>query len=498
MGVIRRQSILSSIVTYLGIFVGYFTVAYLFPKFFTKEEFGLTRVIISIAAVCAVFSRAGFSSAIMKYFPYYRDPDKKHNGFLLFVLSMPLFSYAAVCLLYWLLKPIIVDSYIERSPLFVDYYYYVLPVAFFVTYTLLLEYYLRALLDVAFALFVKEMLQRFFVMIGMLLFVFKFLNFASFVVAFVCAYALSTLAMLIYIYYKGELHLSFKKETFRLSNIKEFLNYGMYMMLSSSANILATNIDTIMLGALSGLDKTAIYTVSMYFGRIISIPRNTLSSMSASKAARLWKEEKWDEVKEIYKRTSTLQIIFGLLIFSLIWTNVDNIYRFIPNGGQFREGKYVLLFIGLANLFRIATSINTALISYSPSFKFNFRIMLAMVVLTVITNYIFIPMYGITGAALATSITLFLHNFAKFLFLWVKYKMQPFETRVLIVIFVSAVAIGICYYIPYLDNKYIDLAVRSAVCGSIIFLPIYFFRVSEDLNSLVNMMLSKIGIKISY
>lgn len=481
---------------YLGIFVGYFTIGYLFPKFFSKEEFGLTRVILSIATVIAVFARAGFSAAIMRYFPYFRDNDKKHNGFLLFVLLIPIFSYIIVALIYVLIKPLIIDTYIEKSPLFIDYFYYVLPVALFISYTLLVESHLKALMDIAFSLFVKEIMQRLFIMIAMLLFIFKLFGFESFMIAFVCAHALSVVILLIYLKVKGELYLQYDKAIFASKKIKEFVVYGLYMMLSGGANILATNIDTIMLGALSGLDKTAIYTVSMYFGRIIAIPRNTLASISASKAARLWKDEKYDEVLDIYKRTSILQITFGLLIFCVMWANVDNIYRFIPHGGQFSEGKYVLLFIALANLFRIATSINTQLIAVSPSYRFNFWIMIGLVFLTIGTNYVFIPKYGITGAAFATALTIFLHNFAKVIFLWIKYKMQPFKPSIFVVLALGALSVFACSLIPFLGEKYLDLIVRTVISGTLFIVPVYFLKISDDINGMVKMMLSRVGIKL--
>ncbi|MBA3757097.1 MAG: hypothetical protein H0X02_13130 [Nitrosomonas sp.] len=51
MGLLRRQSIKSSIATYIGIAIGYVNLILLFPKFLLPDQLGLTRVMISMAAI---------------------------------------------------------------------------------------------------------------------------------------------------------------------------------------------------------------------------------------------------------------------------------------------------------------------------------------------------------------------------------------------------------------------------------------------------------------
>ena len=51
MGIVRKQSIASSIYIYLGFAVGAFNVLYLFPTYLTPQEFGLTRVLIDVSII---------------------------------------------------------------------------------------------------------------------------------------------------------------------------------------------------------------------------------------------------------------------------------------------------------------------------------------------------------------------------------------------------------------------------------------------------------------
>jgi len=105
---------------------------------------------------------------------------------------------------------------------------------------------------------------------------------------------------------------------------------------------------------------------------------------------------------------------------------------------------------------------------------------------TIITNLIFIPLYGIVGAALATALTKILFNFFRFLFVWRMFKMQPFSWRNLMVVVLATAAYGVSLLIPQLPNFIADIAVRSVVI-SVIFLPaVYFLKLSTGFNHLVN------------
>ena len=49
MGIIRKQSILSSIFIYIGFAIGAINILYIFPVYLKTEEFGLTRLLIDVS-----------------------------------------------------------------------------------------------------------------------------------------------------------------------------------------------------------------------------------------------------------------------------------------------------------------------------------------------------------------------------------------------------------------------------------------------------------------
>ncbi|MBD0332923.1 MAG: lipopolysaccharide biosynthesis protein, partial [Chitinophagaceae bacterium] len=74
MSIIRRQTIISSLLIYIGFAFGALNT-YLFTKqgLFTPEQYGLTRAFIVLGQFFYGFAGFGLASVIYKFYPYYKD-----------------------------------------------------------------------------------------------------------------------------------------------------------------------------------------------------------------------------------------------------------------------------------------------------------------------------------------------------------------------------------------------------------------------------------------
>jgi hypothetical protein len=81
MGIVRKQSIISSIFTYFGFAIGAINILFLFPKYFTPEEIGLTRILLDISLLFATLCTLGAVPMIIKFFPFYQKflPHNKND-----------------------------------------------------------------------------------------------------------------------------------------------------------------------------------------------------------------------------------------------------------------------------------------------------------------------------------------------------------------------------------------------------------------------------------
>src|SRR4051794_12704479 len=98
MGIVIRQSIKSSIVSYLGVVIGTVNLLWLYTRFLSTEQIALTRVLLGASLLFATFSQLGTTQITDRFFPHFKDDSRKHNGFLIFLLFYPLVGFLLFCL----------------------------------------------------------------------------------------------------------------------------------------------------------------------------------------------------------------------------------------------------------------------------------------------------------------------------------------------------------------------------------------------------------------
>ena len=87
---IKKQGIQNTLITYVGVAIGFVSLMFIQPNLLKTEELGLTRILIASASLLATILPLGVSSVTTRYFPFFRNQDKKHHGYFGFMLLFPL------------------------------------------------------------------------------------------------------------------------------------------------------------------------------------------------------------------------------------------------------------------------------------------------------------------------------------------------------------------------------------------------------------------------
>ncbi|HNM27759.1 MAG TPA: polysaccharide biosynthesis C-terminal domain-containing protein, partial [Saprospiraceae bacterium] len=227
----------------------------------------------------------------------------------------------------------------------------------------------------------------------------------------------------------------------------------------------------------------------------IDIPTKSLYSASVSSVAQYLAEDKHDELDNLYKKVSINLLTVGLLLFGSVWISVDSFYALLPNGQELVEGKYVLLIIGLSRLVEMTSSLNNYLIYYSRYYTWSLLSLCVLAVANIGFNLWLIPRWGITGAAMATLLSIFCNNAVNLALVWLKFRLQPFSRLTLRAIGLASAAFVTASLIPISGRPWFDLIVRSGIYFAVLCALVYRFRVAPDLADLGDLVLEKIGVK---
>src|SRR5690625_5806671 len=104
--------------------------------------------------------------------------------------------------------------------------------------------------------------------------------------------------------------------------------------------------------------------------------------------------------------------------------------------------------LGAGHLVEMATGTNAQIIAYSQYFRTSLYFLMILIGLVIVNLFIFVPIWGLTGAAFAISLAILLNNLMRFSFVKYKFDMQPFTRKSGIVLLIFFLALGINYLIP--------------------------------------------------
>jgi O-antigen/teichoic acid export membrane protein len=463
MGIAIRQSIFTSIVSYAGIAIGYVNLLYLYPRFLDPEQIGLLRTVIDAALLLAPFAQVGLAQSILRYYPHFAGKPDKGKGFINFILLLSVCGYGAFLLIFLTFREDFLSFFQDNAPVIEQYVSLILSLVFIVMVITLLEYYSRSLMKFVVPGFLREVGLRLMQGILVSLYFLNTLTFHQLLAGSVLIYLISLVALIVYLALYGHLGAGLTYRSVPARKMKEIMAYSGLSLLTSGSMIIIGKLDSLMVTGLAGLAANAIYTTAFYMATVIEIPKRAISQTSATLIARAFELNDMAEVRTIYQKAALNQFIAGALLLIGVWANLDNIFQFMPKGEVFQAGSLVVIWVGLAKLFDMAFGPNSEIIVLSRYYWFNMVTLILLAVTVILSNYILIPVYGLTGAAYATALSLILFNIIKWIFVLVKLGLQPFSPAFIKVVIICMLVAALNLILPKIEIVFADIMYRSSI-----------------------------------
>ncbi len=480
MGIVKRQSIKTSVVNYVGVAIGMLNVLLVYPH--ALEAYGTARFFIDTSMLLIPFILVGMNVIVIKFFPTFQDDERHHHGFLSLLILGSLVGMVLFVLIFFLFKGQIYNEFKDRSLVY-PLLFCLVPLTCLRGFCELLIQYTTNFHRIVIPSLLNQLIKITLPAL-IILYIFELISIEMIIYGVILNYGIVMILLFVYLKKLGQLH--FKTDFGFLTKplLKELGIYASYGIFGLLGSYLALRIDTLMVMTLVGELSTGRYGVVLLIANVIEIPTIALMKITAPFVSKAWEENDLENIKELYKKTSINLLIFGILIFVGLWTCLDDLLDLIPNGEEIRVAKYVVLFVGLAKLIDMATSINNQIIGYSKYFRFNFYAILFMAGFNIVTNIIFIPIYQETGAALATLASLALYNLLKFSYVKYRFGFTPFSIQTIWILLLGGGIYFIGILIPDTGIPLLNIALKSVIITGIYCWIVLNSRLSPDINDL--------------
>lgn len=482
MGLIIKQSVRGAFWSYLGIAVGYINVGIIMPQFFDTAQIGLVQIFIAVSLIFSQFATLGFTSVINRLFPVFRNPSKQHNGFLFLAMVTGIAGFALSLAGFFILKPWIIESNIEKSPLLVDYLFLLMPLVFMRLLFTLLDNYNKVLYDAVTGTFWLDFMHKVINLLLIIAFAFELINFHQFFFGYIISMSMPVIPVIYVLIRRNEFHLKPDREFLTRPVKKEIGTVMTYGFVNGMAAILIMNVDKIFVNQYLSLDEVGIFGVCALFATLIKVPYNSISKISVGIIAESWKRNDVAHIREIYRKSALNQAIAGTLIFVGILVNLHNIFEILPP--VYSSGKWVLVIYSAGMLLVTIIGLAATITETSRYFRFSTFFLLISVIAQFFLSYFLIPRYGITGAAAATIITLFINFGLQALLQRVAFGITGISIKILPVLLIGLISFGAGWLPPKMP-LIADILLRSGLVSLLFGGMIYLSGISPETNSLI-------------
>ncbi len=490
MGVIAKQSIRGTIVTYLGAAISVVTTFCVMTRFLTAEEIGLTRVLVDAGTLFIGLAQLGTTSSIVRFYPYFKTDDRRDHGFFFWTVVVPFVGFLVVACCFFLLRGQITAMFEEKSALFVNYFYYVLPLAFFMLYQTVFETNVNVRMRIVFPRAVREVLVRVLLLLLYLLYAFRVLTLDGFVMSLCCIYAVAALLNLIYLFSTGRVSLTpdmlFLRDNAGL--VRKYLLYTCFLILSALASVFAPLISGFFVSAKMGLDYNGIFAIAVNMAALVCIPSRSLNAIASPELSQTFKEDDRQHRAVLLKQVSSNLFLIGSLILLAIWINIDLIFHILPNGGVYSTARSTVLLLSVSQLLLSSFSIGLLAINYSRYYYYSLICSVLLTFSTILLNQLLIPVCGITGAALANCLSYVLFFICVLVVIKVFLHTSPLSLSHLKTLVAGALVFTLnelmSRFLPDM-NIWLSSALRSVVLIGSFLIVAWLWNISPDIKNMV-------------
>lgn len=485
MGIVQRQSIKNTIITFLGFGIGAINALFLYTHFLGKLHYGIVATVLSGANIMMPLMAFGAQNTLIRFFSSYKD-QKERDEFLTFMLFLPLALIVPIGLGFYILYDDISQSWIQENPTLKPFFWLIPIIGLFMAYFEVFYAWAKVHMQSVMGNFISEVLVRIIVMLLLIGVHFDWIAKDTFVYCVVLAYFAQMIAMKLYA-------ISVKMPVFRFvipKNVKEIIQYSFFIIVSGGVAVMLVDFDKVMIPQYKDISQNALYAVAIFISTVIAVPSRAMTQIIAPITAKLMTENKHDELNDLYKKSAiNLQVIGGFIMI-LIFVNIKEMYQLIPE--DYSGGILVVFLIGLSKFYDVLLGNNNSIIVNTKHYRTVLLFGVFTVVLMIVLNMIFIPLYGIEGSAFATLITVMIYNTIKLIYVIKKMNLYPFTFKTLESLGILVLCFVLFYFWDFPFHSIINIGLKSILVGILYVVLNYKIKISEEVNGVIETFLKKL------
>ena len=261
---------------------------------------------------------------------------------------------------------------------------------------------------------------------------------------------------------------------------KEILLFSYPLIFAGITGLIMGWTDTITLGYFLGAGAVGVYNAALPTANLIRMPLSAFGIIFSPIASELYASNRYEDLRRIYSIVTKWVLLITLPAFLLLVPFSESMIV-ILFGYKYAEGSLALCILTFGFFIISLIGPASSVIHAFGETKVIMKYTLFGAILNVTLNLALIPLYGVSGAAIATVVSLMITHFGIFISAHKISGIQPFRAILLKPTFASIIALVIsCGITKFFGHVPSTLVARFLAFLTIYFLLVLLFKSFED------------------
>lgn len=198
------------------------------------------------------------------------------------------------------------------------------------------------------------------------------------------------------------------------------------MAMSATAYILMQSVDIILISKFLNFDMVAFYSVAIKLTTMISLVLSSVNAVHAPKIAEFFSVNDFNRLENTIKKATRLIFVLtfpAIIVLCILSGFVLNLF-----GEEYIVAQYALYILIIGQSINALCGSVGVYMNMTGKQNIFQKILLSALILNVLLNWFLIPVYGINGAAFATSFSMIFWNLITVVYIYNKDKIKTFLT----------------------------------------------------------------------
>lgn len=430
------------------------------------ELYGLFVLATNIITFIGYISQLGFSSTLVRYVSFFtgKQESGKAKGTILYGLRLLIYFSIFLAVVTFIISPLISNYIFHRAELTSLLRMLLIALPFMGAIVIFLAAFV-GLKHIKYYVLSNNIINpvAFFILIS-IIFLLGY-NLTALIWAWVF---IAVIVALFSFYFLNKEYFAKQRKVKPIVVKKELWSFARPMYLNGFVNNAIKVAPVLIIGYFLPDNEVGIFNIGFKIALLVSFSLLAFRQIFAPSVSALFARGKIQLIEELNKTITKWIFTISLIIFFNIILFSESILSVF--GDEFIVGANVLLILALGELISSGMGLAGNILEMSGRPKVELLNTTATLVLILVLNYLLIPVYGITGAAVSYSVTIALVNLARVIELFVFEKIHPFKFSYLKPVVAGVTAFAIIFWIK---NIVVVPMYWEMVVGAICFIMLF-------------------------